>query len=179
MSSGRTAANSRSQPSRKALYPGSFDPATLGHLDLIRRGASLFGALTVGVAVNPQKNPLFSPQERVAMLEAEARGIPGVAVVSFQGLVVDYCRKHGFEVILRGVRTVSDFEAEYQMALTNRLLAPEIETVFVMPNEKYSYVSSRLIKEILESGGDASAFLPAAVEKELRERIRKGSRGPA
>lgn len=133
----------------------------------------MFGGLTVGVAVNPTKQPLFSPSERVAMLEVESRDIPGIAVVSFSGLVVDYCRKHGFDVILRGVRTVSDFEAEYQMALTNRALCPEVETVFVMPNEKYSYVSSRLIKEILASGGDASAFLPPQVEKRLRARIPK------
>lgn len=105
------------------------------------------------------------------MLQEETKKMTGVSVVAFSGLVVDYCRKHGFGVILRGVRTVSDFEYEYQMALTNRLMAPSIETVFVMPSEKYSYVSSRLIKEILNSGGDASAFLPVKVEQRLREKM--------
>ncbi len=156
---------------KKALYPGTFDPTTLGHLDLITRGSELFGGLTIGVALNASKNTLFTTEERVEMLQEETKKMPGVSVVAFSGLVVDYCRKHGFGVILRGVRTVSDFEYEYQMALTNRLLAPSIETVFVMPSEKYSYVSSRLIKEILNSGGDASAFLPNKVEQLLREKM--------
>lgn len=168
--------NGMVSPPRKALYPGSFDPLTLGHLDLIRRGTELFGELTVAVAMNPAKDPLLSPEERVGTLREECREIPGARVVSFQGLVVDYCRKNGFGIILRGLRTVSDFEYEFQMALTNRSLAPEVETVFVMPNEKYAFVSSRLIKEILASGGDASAFLPRKAEEVLRKRIQGAPR---
>jgi pantetheine-phosphate adenylyltransferase len=160
-------------PTGRALYPGSFDPITYGHLDLIRRGAELFGALTVAVAVNPSKAPVFTPDERVEMLKFELRDLPSVNVTKFGGLVVEYCQKNGYSVILRGVRTVSDFEFEYQMALTNRALAPDVETVFVMPNEKYSFTSSRLIKEVLDGGGDIARFVPPNVEKLLRQKLRK------
>jgi pantetheine-phosphate adenylyltransferase len=157
--------------SRRALYPGSFDPVTHGHLDLIRRGVELFGELTVAVAVNPAKSPLFPPEERVEMLREQLRSLAGVSVTMFRGLVVEFCMRNGYTVILRGLRTVSDFEFEYQMALTNRSLAPGVETVFVMPNERYSYISSRLIKEVIEGGGDVSNFLPAEIEARLRMRI--------
>jgi len=159
--------------SRRALYPGSFDPVTFGHLDLIRRGVALFGDLTVGVAVNPSKHPLFAPEERVSMLQQQLGATPQASVTQFTGLVVEYCQRNGFGVILRGLRTVSDFEFEYQMALTNRALAPSIETVFVMPNERYSYISSRLIKEVLDGGGDVSQFIPSEVETLLRKRLGK------
>lgn len=155
----------------RALYPGSFDPVTHGHLDLIRRGVALFGHLTVAIAVNAAKSPAFTVEERIEILREQLRGVEGVEVTHFRGLVVEYCQRNGFTVILRGLRTVSDFEFEYQMALTNRSLAPTVETVFVMPNERFSYISSRLIKEVLEGGGDASKFLPAEVEARLRKKL--------
>jgi len=156
--------------SKRAVYPGTFDPVTLGHLDLIRRGCDLFGRLAVAVAENASKDPLFTVGERVEMLRAETRGLP-VEVDSFGGLVVEYCRRRGYGVILRGLRTVSDFEYEFQMALTNRALASDVETVFMMANEKYAYLSSRLIKEVLGSGGDVGGFLTPAVTKALRGRL--------
>ncbi|MFN0207714.1 MAG: pantetheine-phosphate adenylyltransferase [Planctomycetota bacterium] len=159
--------------SGRALYPGSFDPFTYGHLDLIRRGVALFGELTVAVAVNPTKTAAFTPEERVEMLKYQLRDLPGAAVASFSGLVVEYCQKNNYSVILRGLRTVSDFEFEYQMALTNRSLAPGVETVFVMPSESYSFTSSRLIKEVLQGGGNVSRFLPPEIEKRLREKLLK------
>ncbi|MCB9877064.1 MAG: pantetheine-phosphate adenylyltransferase [Planctomycetes bacterium] len=158
-----------------ALYPGSFDPVTRGHLDLVERALPLFDRLTVAVAINSQKRPTFSTEERVAMLrEVLHDALPGdsrVSVVTFTGLVVDYCRAHSIGAILRGVRTVSDFEAEYQMALTNRHLEPGVETVFVMPSAQYSYVSSSLIREVVRNGGDVSSFLHPTVERRLRDRL--------
>lgn len=159
-------------PSR-ALYPGSFDPMTFGHVDLIRRGVALFGEITVAVADNPAKSPVFTPAERVEMLQQIFRDTPAVRVTQFRGLVVEFCQQNGFNVILRGLRTVSDFEFEYQMALTNRSLAPTVETVFVMPSEQYSFTSSRLIKEVLDGGGDVSRFLPAEVEERLRSKLNR------
>ena len=155
-----------------ALYPGSFDPVTCGHLDLVERALPLFDKLTVAVAVNSSKNATFTPDERVEMLREVLPKDPRVSVTTFRGLVVDFCRSQGIGAILRGVRTVSDFEYEYQMALTNRHLAPAIETVFVMPSVQYSYVSSSLIREIVRNGGDVSSFLPSSVERRLRERLR-------
>lgn len=156
---------------RRALYPGSFDPVTFGHLDLIRRGVALFGELTVAVAANPAKTPLFTPEDRVEMLREQLAATPQAQVTQFKGLVVEFCQREGFGVILRGLRTVSDFEFEYQMALTNRSLAPGVETVFVMPNERYSYISSRLIKEVIDGGGDVSHFIPTEIEARLRRRL--------
>jgi pantetheine-phosphate adenylyltransferase len=155
-----------------ALYPGSFDPVTRGHLDLVERALPLFDRLTVAVAKNSSKTPTFSAEERVDLLREVLPRDPRLSVASFHGLVVDYCRAEGIGAILRGVRTVSDFEYEYQMALTNRHLAPGIETVFVMPSVQFSYVSSSLIREIVRNGGDVSTFLPAPVERRLRERLR-------
>lgn len=155
-----------------ALYPGSFDPVTCGHLDLVERALPLFDRLTVAVAINSQKNATFTAEERVAMLREVLPDDPRVQVTTFRGLVVDFCRAQGIGAILRGVRTVSDFEYEYQMALTNRHLSPSIETVFVMPSVQYSYVSSSLIREIVRNGGDVSSFLPSSVERRLRERLR-------
>jgi pantetheine-phosphate adenylyltransferase len=155
-----------------AIYPGSFDPVTRGHLDLVERALPLFDKLTVAVAVNSSKNATFTPDERVAMLREVLPADPRLSVTTFRGLVVDFCRAQGIGAILRGVRTVSDFEYEYQMALTNRHLAPGIETVFVMPSVQYSYVSSSLIREIVRNGGDVGSFLPPPVESRLRERLR-------
>lgn len=155
-----------------ALYPGSFDPVTRGHLDLVERALPLFDHLTVAVARNSSKSATFTPEERVAMLREVLPKDARVSVTTFRGLVVDFCRTQGIGAILRGVRTVSDFEYEYQMALTNRHLAGAIETVFVMPSVQYSYVSSSLIREIVRNGGDVSSFLPPPVERALRERLR-------
>ncbi len=174
---------------RKALYAGSFDPVTLGHLDLIERGRGLFPRLLVGVADNVRKQALFTVPERVALLRdgVRDRGIRGVTVTTVDGLVVEWARAHGVSVLLRGVRTTSDFEFEYQMALTNRALAPDVETVFVMPSERFAYLSSTLIREVVRHGGDVSRWVPPAVEAALRERLggeaasrppRKGRRSP-
>jgi len=152
----------------RALYPGSFDPVTRGHLDLIDRARRLFDSVTVAVARNTAKRPLFTVEERIALLRQE---LPDdVRVVGFQELVVEYCEREGYGVILRGVRTVADFEFEYQMALTNRHLKPGIETVFVMPSNAYSYTSSSLIKDVVRHGGDVSSFVTPAVEAALRQR---------
>ena len=161
-----------------ALYPGSFDPVTRGHVDLVERALPLFDRLTVAVGVNANKQPTFSAEERVAMLREVLPRDPRVTVTTFTGLVVDFCRAQGIGAILRGVRTVSDFEYEYQMALTNRHLAPGIESVFVMPSVQYSYVSSSLIREIVRNGGDVSSFLPPTVERALRERLRPRNATP-
>ena len=159
-----------------ALYPGSFDPVTRGHLDLVERALPLFDRLTVAVAVNSTKNATFTADERVQMLREVLPADGKLSVTTFRGLVVDFCRAQGINAILRGVRTVSDFEFEYQMALTNRHLAPGIETVFVMPSVQYSYVSSSLIREIVRNGGDVGSFLPPPVEARLRERLRPAHR---
>ncbi len=155
-----------------ALYPGSFDPVTRGHLDLIERALPLFDHLTVAVASNSSKSSTFTADERVEMLREVLPKNPRLSVTAFRGLVVDFCRAQGIGAVLRGLRTVSDFEYEYQMALTNRHLAPGIESVFVMPSVQYSYVSSSLIREIVRNGGDVSSFLPPPVERRLRERLR-------
>ena len=153
-----------------ALYPGTFDPVTLGHLDLIRRGVETFGSLVVSVANNNTQKPLFSAEERIEMIRAQVQGLP-VEVEYFQGLVVEHARRRGIRVLLRGVRTVSDFEYEYQMAMTNRQLESDVETVFMMPSERYSYLSSRLIKEVYASGGQLRRFLPDAVHDALVARL--------
>jgi pantetheine-phosphate adenylyltransferase len=155
-----------------ALYPGSFDPVTRGHLDLVERALPLFDRLTVAVALNSSKTSTFTPEERAAMLQEVLPQDRRLSVTTFRGLVVDFCKAQGIGAILRGVRTVSDFEYEYQMALTNRHLMPGIETVFVMPSVQYSYVSSSLIREIVRNGGDVSSFLPPPVERALRARLR-------
>jgi pantetheine-phosphate adenylyltransferase len=154
-----------------AVYPGSFDPVTRGHLDLVERALPLFDRLTVAVAINSSKSSTFTVDERKEMLREVLPEDSRLDVVTFRGLVVDFCRQQRIGAILRGVRTVSDFEYEYQLALTNRHLAPDIETVFVMPSAQYSYVSSSLIREIVRNGGDVSSFLPPAVERRLRDRL--------
>ena len=158
--------------SPRALYPGTFDPPTLGHLDLIRRGVQLFGPLLVAVANNNTKAPLFSAEERVDMLRELVADLP-VEVEYFRGLVIEHAHERGIKVLLRGVRTVSDFEYEYQMAMTNRVLEKNIETVFIMPSEEYSYLSSRLIKEVYAAGGELQRFLPSSIHEKLLSRLGK------
>jgi pantetheine-phosphate adenylyltransferase len=157
---------------RVAVYPGTFDPPTNGHLDLIERGSRIFSRLVVAVAVNPRKEPIFSPEERVEIIARHSRHLGNVEVTFFRGMVVDYVHQVGAGFLLRGLRTVSDFEYEFQMALTNRSFAPDVDTVFVMPSQEYAYLSSTLIKESVALGGKVSKFVPADVETLLRERLR-------
>ncbi|MDD5556285.1 MAG: pantetheine-phosphate adenylyltransferase [bacterium] len=153
-----------------AIYPGSFDPVTYGHIDVMRRALGIFGRLVVAVADNPEKDPLFTVPERLQMLRDIAGGMPGVEVDSFSGLLVEYARRRGASVIVRGLRALSDFEYEFQMALTNRKICGDLETVFLMTSEGYSYLSSRAIKEIALLGGDVSAFVPTVVAEMLSAR---------
>ncbi|HZE98170.1 MAG TPA: pantetheine-phosphate adenylyltransferase [Planctomycetota bacterium] len=156
-----------------AVYPGSFDPITNGHLDVIKRGTKVFEKVIVAVGDNPAKKALFTKDERVEMIREVSKAYRNVEVDGFDGLVVDYVHKRKANVILRGIRTISDFEYEYQMALTNRTFAQDIETVFVMAHEEYSFVSSRFIKEAASMGGDVSSFLPKEVEKRLKAKFKK------
>ena len=155
----------------KAVYPGTFDPVTNGHLDLIERGSRLFTELVVLVARNPHKTPLFTAEERVELIRAEVAHLAHVTVESADGLTVEFARSRGLDTILRGVRTTTDYVSEHQMALTNRSLAPEIETVFVMPSEKWSYLSSSLIREVVVSGGDVGRFVPDSVAHALAKKL--------
>lgn len=156
-----------------AVYPGSFDPITNGHLDVIKRGSKVFEKVIVAVGDNPAKKALFTKDERVEMIREVTKAFRNTEVDGFDGLVVDYVHKRKATVILRGIRTISDFEYEYQMALTNRTFAQDIETVFVMAHEEYSFVSSRFIKEAASMGGDVSSFLPKEVEKRLKAKFKK------
>jgi pantetheine-phosphate adenylyltransferase len=153
-----------------AIYPGSFDPVTNGHLDLIERGQKMFDTLIVAVLRNADKEPLFSVPERVEMLREVTKIWPAVEVDVFDGLLVDYARRRHAGVILRGIRAVSDYEYELQMALMNRKLEARLETVFMLPGETYSYLSSRLVREIAQLGGPLNGLVPAVVEKRLREK---------
>jgi len=157
----------------KAIYPGTFDPPTNGHLDLIARGSKLFEHLTVAILNNPVKNPLFTVEERVEMLKESTRQLGNVSVATFEGLMVDFARQNGATAVLRGIRAITDYEYEFQMALMNRRLAPEIETVFLQPAGRYSFVSSRLVKEVVSFGGKVDGLVPANVAKRLVGRIRK------
>jgi pantetheine-phosphate adenylyltransferase len=158
---------------QKAIYPGTFDPVTYGHIDLIKRAEETFGEVVIAVAANPHKHPLFSVKERVAMLKEATKDFRNVTVTSFEGLVVDFARRQKAHVLIRGLRMISDFEYEFQMALTNRKLAPDIETIFLMPHESYSYISSKLIKEAVSLGADVSCFVPAFVARALDKKLRK------
>ena len=155
---------------RVAIYPGSFDPLTNGHLSLIQRGLDIFDVLIVALANNPDKAPLFSFQERMALIQGAVGVEPRVEVDSFDGLLTDYAKRRGIHTVLRGLRAVSDFEYELQMALMNRRLSPEVETVFMMPAEPYTYVSSRLVKEVVALGGSVHGLVPGVVEDRLREK---------
>lgn len=155
-----------------ALYPGTFDPPTFGHLDLIGRAGRMFDRLVVGVAMNNAKSCLFTVEERMDMLREIVAQFDNVEVASFNGLTVDYARERGAIAIVRGLRAISDFEFELTMAITNQKLNPHVDTVCLMPSEPYLFLSSRLVKEIAQFGGDLSAFLPDVVKKRVHDRIR-------
>ncbi|MBQ9432273.1 MAG: pantetheine-phosphate adenylyltransferase [Kiritimatiellae bacterium] len=161
---------------REAIYPGTFDPLTMGHFDLLQRSARLFGRVTVVVAgVSMKPTSMFDIEERMEMIResvAEA-GIKNVAIDRLDCLLVEYCRRHNVDVVVRGLRVYSDFEYEFQMALTNRKLEPEVETLFMMPNENHSYVTASTVREITRYGGDTSAFVPAAVQRHIENFMRR------
>jgi len=157
---------------RVAIYPGSFDPVTYGHIDIVKRATQMFDKVIVAVARNAHKKPLFTFAERVEMLRRSLEGIDKVEIDSFDGLVIDYAHAKKCKVLIRGLRMISDFEYEFQMALTNRRLAQDVETVFMMPSENFSFVSSRLLKEAGALGADLSSFVPEFVEKKLKEKLK-------
>lgn len=154
-----------------AIYPGSFDPVTNGHLDLIERASKLFDHLIVALLGNPEKDALFSLRERTEMLEKSLAHLPNVSLDSFDGLLVEYARRKGARIILRGIRAVSDYEYELQMAMMNRQLEPGLETVFMLPAEAYSYLSSRLVKEVARLGGSVKGLVPPIVEERIRAKV--------
>jgi pantetheine-phosphate adenylyltransferase len=151
-----------------AIYPGSFDPLTSGHVDIIERGSKIFDSIIVAILVNAEKVPLFSEDERMAIIREVFKGYKNVQADTFNGLLVEYAQRKQASVLVRGLRAISDFEYEFQMALMNRHLAPGLETVFMMPDEKYTFVSSRLIKEVFMLGGEVSSLVPPVVEQKLR-----------
>jgi pantetheine-phosphate adenylyltransferase len=163
----------RKPPHVIAIYPGSFDPITNGHLDLIERGSRMFDRLIVSVLRNDSKQPLFSVGERKEMLGEVLQDYGNVEIDSFDGLLVEHAAAHSATVLLRGIRAISDYEYELQMALMNRRLSPEIETVFMMAHEAYSFISSRLVKEVFSLGGNITGLVPAAVESRLHARLSK------
>ncbi len=158
---------------KRAVYPGTFDPVTYGHIDLIKRAAKIFDEVIVAVADNATKNPLLNTSERVDLLKKAVRRMNNVKVESFSELMVDYVQSRKINVVVRGLRMISDFEYEFQMALTNRKLNKNIEVMFMMPNESYSFLSSKLIKEVAVLGAELSEFLPLFVEKKLKEKLKK------
>jgi pantetheine-phosphate adenylyltransferase len=158
---------------RHCIYPGTFDPITYGHLDVLGRAAKLFDKVTMAIAHNPGKGPLFSPEERVEMIRPSLVKLPNVEITTFGGLLVDFAVAQKATAIIRGLRALSDFEFEFNMALMNRHLKPEIETLFVMPNESYSYTSSNLVKQVARYGGDVGNFVPPNVAEALRKAFAK------
>lgn len=156
-----------------AMYPGTFDPITNGHQDLIRRASGLFSRVVVAVAGNPRKNPLFSLHDRVQMAAEVLAPLPNVEVTGYTGLTVEFARKHKLGVMLRGLRAVSDFEFEFQLATMSRQIADDIETLFLTPDESYTYISSTLVREVASFGGDVTKFVPDVVNRRLVERFRK------
>src|SRR5215470_12507142 len=155
----------------RAIYPGSFDPLTNGHLDLIKRGSKIFEELIVAILRNAEKDPLFTVSERLEMLEKMVKPFPNVRIEVFEGLLVEFAMQKKATVLLRGIRAISDYEYELQMALMNRKLQPELETVFMMPAEKYSYLSSRLVRELAQLGGPITGLVPEMVEQRLKEKL--------
>jgi pantetheine-phosphate adenylyltransferase len=167
-------------PTVTAIYPGSFDPITSGHLDLIERGSKLFDRLIVSILINDEKEPLFTVEERVEMLREVLRGYQNVEVDHFDGLLVDYAAARGATVLLRGIRAISDYEKELQMALMNRRLRPEIETLFLMSSEAHSFISSQIVKEVFRLGANIAGLVPPSVEARLRKRLHTaGALSPA
>jgi pantetheine-phosphate adenylyltransferase len=160
--------------SKVAVYPGSFDPITNGHLDVIQRAATMFDHVIIACARNPEKHAMFSAEQRLALVRTATKHLANVVVADFQGLLVEYCRQKGATVVVRGLRAVSDFEFEFQMALMNRKLEPKVETIFLMPKDEYTFISSRLVKEIAGLGGDVSKFVPPVVQEALRKRLAGG-----
>lgn len=158
---------------RRVIYPGTFDPITNGHLDIIERAMTLFDVVTIGVTTNPAKNPLFTVEERMAMIRQVTANFANVEVDSFSGLLVDYAKRLGACAIIRGLRAISDFEYEFQMALVNRKISDGIVTVFLMPNEKYTYLNSTIVKELATFSGDISRFVPPLVEAQVKQKLRK------
>jgi pantetheine-phosphate adenylyltransferase len=163
---------------RTGVYPGTFDPVTLGHMDVIRRGARLVDRLIIGVTTNASKSPMFTLDERIAMVEREVAGIDGVSVIAFDSLLMDFAEAQGASIVIRGVRGVTDFEYEYQLTGMNRALNPRIETVFLMADVALQPIASRLVKEIAMYGGDIAKFVPAAVRDDVAARVEAiGRRG--
>lgn len=160
---------------RTAVYPGSFDPITNGHLDVIQRASRLFDRVIVAVAINDSKTPLFTMARRKELARESVKHLPNVEVDTFTGLLVEYVSSKGGEAVIRGLRAVSDFEFEFQLALMNRKLNEHVETIFMMPKESYTFISSRMIKEIARLGGDVSSFVPSHVESALKSKFRKTS----
>ena len=158
---------------RKVIYPGTFDPITFGHIDIIHRACDLFDGVVVTVAINPAKTPLFTVEERVKFIRESVKGYPKVEVDSFDGLVVEHAKSVGAVGIIRGLRALSDFEFEFQMALMNRKLAEEINTVFLMPHEKYTYLNSSIIRNLASLNSDVSDFVPLIVKKALQDKFSK------
>jgi pantetheine-phosphate adenylyltransferase len=159
---------------RTAVYPGSFDPITNGHLDIVERSSEMFDNVVIAVFINPNKKPLFTVEERVDMIREVTRHLPNVQVDSFEGLLSDYARQRGAKVIIRGLRAVSDFEYEFQMALMNRKLNPNVETIFMSSSSKNIYISSTIIKEVSSLGGSISGLVPRVVENRLMEKFYQG-----
>jgi pantetheine-phosphate adenylyltransferase len=163
---------------RRVIYPGTFDPITNGHLDIIERATTLFDLVTIGVTTNPAKNPLFAVEERVELIRQVTPGFKNVEVDSFSGLLVDYAKRLDACAIIRGLRAISDFEYEFQMALVNRKISEGIVTVFLMPNEKYTYLNSTIVKELATFGGDISRFVPPLVEAQVKQKLARNPAGP-
>ena len=162
-----------------ALFPGSFDPFTNGHLDLAKRASALFDRVVIAVAQNSAKTALFTPEERVEMIESSVGGLKGASAIHFSGLLVDCAKQIGARVIIRGLRAVSDFEFEFQMALMNRRLAPGVEIAFLMPSQEFTYLNSSLVKEVALHGGSVRGLVPPLVERRLLERLRAAKRTKA
>ncbi len=161
---------------KRALYPGTFDPVTFGHIDIIERSAAIFDEVVIGVLKNNQKNPVFSIEERVEMIEHEVAEIPNVTVVSFNGLLVDFCRQKDLKFVIRGLRAVTDYEYELQMAQTNKVMSPELDTIFMTASHEYAYLSSSVVREVASYGGDISKFVSPYIEKKIKDKLKSNTR---